>query len=422
MEQVGFQFDDDLDPTVGATHWQELKRCSVGKSAAGFPKFHTEMLPYDLMKMIGYDPRTMPKKDEDKKLDEGPRHVSTQLISLSGEIQRSIIAGKVEVMTEYLYHAISQGQYADWAEIDVVTAAIPDTSKWRETGSISFPLGAQYIITDGQHRFCALLEFVRRYPDYATRFTQAVVISVLPLERLDQWAKQSFYDKNYLHSPVTVTKALVVDTRDPHNQLARELHNHPVIKEAGGVNDVKDSLPSTAKEFATHAALYRFTRGFCEGRPGLNKPAIKKPRLTEETYEELKTQLFDWITELGTIFPHWTASTRADYLFRSSAALQALGVMGHLLCTEVEGPADRKTMIAKIGERKLDWRRTNIGEWQDAKLGVIETEEEDGKIKKQWITPRASRQAIDGTIEFLRQRSGLKEYLELKKNYATQGR
>jgi hypothetical protein len=69
-----------------------------------------------------------------------------------------------------------------------------------------------------------------------------------------------------------------------------------------------------------------------------------------------------------------------------------------------------------MGEDQLDWRRTNTKEWLGAKLGVIQTKEQNGKNKKQWITPRASRQAIDGTIEFLRKRSGLDEYLRSKKH------
>jgi DNA-sulfur modification-associated len=236
------------------------------------------MLPMDLIKMIGYNPRTI--QPASHKGQQDPRHISPELIDLIREVQRSIGQQKVEAMVQYLHNALSQGGYADWAELDVVTAAKPDTNKWKETGSISFPTSAEYFITDGQHRFCALMDFVRRYPEYAGRFTQAAVISVLPQDRLDEWAGQSFHDKNYLHSPVKVTKALAVDIRDLHNRLAKELRDHTVIQNGGGINDVKDALPATAKEFATHAALYRFTRGFCEGRSGLDKPPIKNPRLT----------------------------------------------------------------------------------------------------------------------------------------------
>ena len=147
-----------------------------------------------------------------------------------------------------------------------------------------FPAAAEYFITDGQHRFCAAMDFVRQYPQYASKFTQAVAISVLPQDRLGEWAGQSFHDKNYLRTVVKMTKALAVDWRDPHNVLAKALHDHRVIKNGGGVNEQKDALAATAKEFATHAMLYRFTRAFCEGRRGL-QGAVKSPNLTTESYE-----------------------------------------------------------------------------------------------------------------------------------------
>src|SRR5262249_42862437 len=142
--------------------YQELKNCSVGKSPAAFPKIHVEMIPGDLIKMIAYDPRTiylLPRKGQ-----YDPHHVSEDLLELVREVQRSIDPQKVAEMVDYLHGAYSSGNYADWAELDVITAAKPDMSKWEERHSIYFPSSAEYFITDGQHRFCALMDFVRSYP------------------------------------------------------------------------------------------------------------------------------------------------------------------------------------------------------------------------------------------------------------------
>src|SRR3989442_5526649 len=96
-----------------------------------------------------------------------------------------------------------------------------------------------------------------------------------------------------VRTQVKMTKALAVDWRDPHYVLAKALHDHRVIKNGGGVNEQKDALAATAKEFATHAMLYRFARAFCEGRRGLYKDAIKGPNLTAESYETWKAQLVE---------------------------------------------------------------------------------------------------------------------------------
>ncbi|MGH9970588.1 MAG: DNA sulfur modification protein DndB [Pyrinomonadaceae bacterium] len=402
--------NSEFDPTVAASLEQELKNCSVGKSPSGFPKIHVEMLPGDLVKLVAYDPRSIPPSPRPGQQD--PHHVSEDLVDLVREVQRTIDPQKVDEMVNYLEDALSNGKYADWAELDVVTAAKPDMSRWTDKHCVYIPSSAEYFITDGQHRFCALMDFARKYPNHAGRFTQAVSISVLPHDRLREWAGQSFHDKNYLRTPVKVTKALAVDSRDLHNILAKELRDHPVIKDGGGINEVKDSLAATAKEFATHSVMYRFTRGFCEGQRGLNKGPIKGPKLTPDSYNELKDQLFEYMSELNEVFPHWTVVPgREEYLFRASAALQALGVIGQLLFTKVPESIDRKAMINGIGEAKLDWRRTNVKDWGSVIGGIVEKKDEAGNLIAREISPRSNRQAFDGTIKFLRDRSGLTDYI-----------
>ena len=395
----------EFDPTAGAVV-QRFENCSIGKSPSGFPKIHAEMRPADLIKMIGYDPRSIQAAPRRGEAD--PGHVSQDVINLVREVQRSIDQSKVDEMVQYLHAALSNGNYADWAELDVVTVEKPDTTKWVTNHEVYFPTSTEYFITDGQHRFCGLMDFCKQYPDSAAKFTQAVSISVLPEDRLGEWAGQSFHDKNYLRSTVKMTKALAVDSRDLHNVLTKELHKHQVIKNGGGVNEVKDALAAAAKEFSTHSALYRFTRGFCEGRRGLLKDSIKTPNLTPDTVAEYRARLFGYLDELDQALPHWTVVPgREDYLFRSSPALQALGVIGHLIYTKVHDPAERKQMIANIGERKLDWKRSNVKDWNSV-IGIQIGDEKDGFF----ISPRASRQSIDGTIKFLKDRSGFSTYLD----------
>jgi hypothetical protein len=378
-----FSFDD-FDPTKGVAMQTEINRPSLGKTPAGFPKLHAEMIPGDMMKLLGYDPRSI--QEQPKKGLKDPQNIAPAIIDLHRSVQRSIDQSKVDQMVAYLHNAVSNSGFADWAEIDVAV----------------FPNSADYFITDGQHRYCAIMDFCRKYPALATAFTQALAISVLPHDKLEEWAGQSFHDKNYLHSPVKATKALAADSRDLHNRLAKELRDHKVLRTGGGVNETKDSLAAGAKEFATHAVLYKFVRGFCEGRGGLDKGMIDNPNLTDETYDDSKAALVAYVDQLNTQFPNWTVVPgREDYLFRSSAALQALGVLGFLLQTKVPDAERRAQMIAAIGEKRLDWKRSNVKDWTNI-IGA----EKDGAI-----TPASSRQAIDGTIRFLKERSGLSEFL-----------
>ncbi len=393
----------DMNLSTLNTTTIELRNAALGQSPTGFSKMHVELLPSDLSHLVGYDPRTLGTTTKRRKRSEMvPMNVASSVVILQQNVQRSIDQSRVDQMVDYLHAAITRDEFADWAEIDVVTAAKPDTADFKENHIIRMPASANYFITDGQHRFCALLDFMQKYPELSDTFTQAVAISVLPEDRVFEYAGQAFHDKNYLHAPVKIAKALHTDVRDLHNRLAKELHTHPAIVEAGGISYQRDTLPPISAEFTTHSVLYRFVRGFTDGKKGLDKGQIADSPLYEN-FDELRDQIFSYVTNLAMSFPSWKAENRENYLFRSSAAFQAFGVIGHDLNTFVGDPTIRNAMVSRIGEKRLDWKRTNVKEW-DGVIGL--------KNKQGVISPASSHQAIDATIKFLREKSGLTEYME----------
>ena len=103
-----FEDNSEFDPTAEASLYQELKNCSVGKSPTGFPKIHIEMLPGDLIKMIAYDPRSIPLAPRPGQ--HNPHHVSEDLVDLVREVQRTIDSQKVTEMVKYLEDALAGGK------------------------------------------------------------------------------------------------------------------------------------------------------------------------------------------------------------------------------------------------------------------------------------------------------------------------
>ncbi|MDA8347069.1 MAG: DGQHR domain-containing protein [Thermaerobacter sp.] len=394
----GLNAFETIDPTRKALLQQRIEGCSIGKTPSKFFKVRADLTPGDLIKLVGYDPRTVNPKAKT------PANISHALEDLITEVQRNIDPRRVEEMVAYLHQAVENDGYADWSEIDLVTAAQPDTSTYETDHGVGFPQATEYFITDGQHRYCAILDFVRQYPPYANRFTVAVAIGVLPEGRLSAWAGQAFHDKNYLQKAVNATKALAVDTRDLHNRLTKELTDHPVIKAAGGINLYKQSVSAGAPEFATHAVLYKFVRGFAEGHRGVYKGALNNPSLTDETYEAIRASLWEYLGYLGQAFPSWRlVPDREEYLFRASASLQALGVLGHLIYSSVDEPDQRKRLTINVGERNVDWRRANWQTW-----GIM------GRVNEETheVSPTSTRQVIEATIQLVRNRSGIEKYLE----------
>lgn len=374
-----------------------LKYPAVGTSPAGFPRIHAELLPKEVGRLVGYDPRTLVQKVKRKTAkgvtnpkDSSPHNVSSLVVALQNQVQRSIDNTRVQSMVGYLKSAMDTDAFADWGSIEVVTDSRPDFSRMESDHIVSMDADTDYFIADGQHRYCALLDFVRTYPEYADRFTQSLTISVLPEERLVQWAGQAFHDRNYYAVAVRAGKALAVDSRNVLNAFAKELAGHPAVTEAGGIAYERDTLLKGDLRFTSHSVLHRFTRGFLLGRPGLDRGAGDDLRVV--TPQE-KANLTDWLSGLSAALP-WNTEDRDDHLSRTSSVLSALSVIGHDVYATNPTTEQVQAVIGLLGA--IDWRRTNLS-W----VGVIGSEK-DGVVQ-----PASSRPAIDATIRFLREKVGL---------------
>lgn len=375
---------------------------SLGMSPSGFPRIHVEMLPREVGRLVGYDPRVLvmkPKKPGSKGVARGtrdlvPHNVNPEIIALQNQVQRSIDTARVAQMVDYLVGAMERNQFADWGPIDLVTKAKPDTSEMQKAHTIALDADADYFIDDGQHRYCALLDFIQDYPQYADRFTQGITISVLPEGKLVEWAGQAFHDKNYFSVPVRAGKALSVDTRDPVNSLAKALASHPVIVKAGGIATERDTLLTGDPRFSTHSIMHRFTRGFLFGRYGLDKGVDTRADITPKAREAL----WEYVSALGELLP-WSVpegEDRDQYLTRTSVVLSSLAVLGNdLFAADPPLTTDEKVkMLTELS--KIDWKRTNLN-----LVGVV------GSEKNGQVQPASSRQAIDATIRFLREKAGI---------------
>lgn len=375
-----------------------LSQPSYGVSPSGFPRLHVEMLPREVGRLIGYDPRVLVMKPSKGKAkgtrDLVPANVSPEIVALQNQVQRSIDKQRVSQMVDYLVGAMEREEFADWGSIELATISKPDTSDLVKAHTISLDADADYFITDGQHRYCALLDFIQEYPQYTDRFTQSVTISILPETKLVEWSGQEFHDRNYFSVPVRAGKALSVDTRDPVNALTKEMASHPVITKAGGVAYERDTLLKNDSRFASHTILHRFVRGFLFGRSGLDKGVDTRIDITKQQRDNLT----EYFNVLDQVLPwNHNLEDRDQYLTRTSAVLSALSVVGNdLYNADPPLTVDQKTK--KLVElSKIDWERTNLN-----LVGVVGSEK-DGQVQ-----PAASRQSIDATLRFLREKLQIK--------------
>lgn len=362
-----------------------------GISPSGFERIHVEMSPRAVGHLIGYDPRTLTSKPRGKKkVDTTPHNISSRIVEMAKAVQRAIDPDRIEAMVEYLRGAF-RGDYADWDAISVVTSTPPNWERLAVDGTVLFDSEADYFVADGQHRYAALLDFCRKYPELADRFTQAVTVLVLPADKLDAWAAQSFHDRNYYATPVKAGKALSTDSRDTLNALAKEMGQHPSIVRAGGVAYDRDTLLKGDARLLSHSVLHRFVRGFIFGRSGLD---ATREEYDSATVFAAKDDLRLYISQLGVYMP-WTGENRDELLSRASVVFSALSVIGHDIYTQYGEAGEREAVVAKL--KKLNWSRANLATWE----GVAGSAK-DGKVQ-----PASNRPAIDAVIRYLREYLGL---------------
>jgi len=380
--------------TLAPSTFITLSSPAVGRSPTGFTRIHVEMPPHSVGRLVGYDPRTLQAGQRSKSKRGVPHNISAHIVELQARIQRSIDPKRVGAMVEYLRAALTTGSFADWGAIELVTSASPHFTPAtgdRHAHDLAFDTEAEYFVTDGQHRYCALLDFVQQFPELAREFTQGVNFSIMPAERLEEWAGQSFHDRNYYATPVRVGRALSVDSRNPVNALAKQLDLHPTIQRSGGIAYERDTLLAGDVRLTTHSVIHRFVRGFLFGRPGLDGKSVNDSVV--DVSDGLEQRISQYLLALGEVLP-WFGEDREQFLTRASVVFAALGVIGHDLFNSGLEDGDIGMRISRLA--RLDWRRTNLM-W----VGILGSEK-DGKVQ-----PASCRPAIDGLIRFLRRELGL---------------
>ncbi len=386
-----------------------LNHPSLGKSPAGFDRISVEVLPREIGRIVGYDPRTLIMKPGRTKRTTGspvPHNVSAAIVALQNQVQRSIDHKRVAIMVAYLAAAMDGGTFADWGPIELVTSSRPDLDELDIHHVVRMDADADYFIADGQHRYCAVLDFCREHPQYCERFTQSLTISILPEGKLAQWAGQSFHDRNYYAVAVRAGKALAVDSRDPVNALTKQLATLPVIEACGGIAYERDTLLKGDTRFTTHSVLHRFVKGFLFGRSGIDKSSENYP----EPQADDVANLTNWLGTLATLLP-WEGqpAERDQYLTRASVVLTALSVVGGELYRSGLPVETLASHVAILG--RLDWRRTNLL-W----VGIVGSERPGKEGEPPVVQPASSRPAIDATIRHFREILKLTEGLKDEQN------
>ncbi len=222
-------------------------------------------------------------------------------------------------------------------------------------GMLKVPMGAKFIINDGQHRRAAIKAALEQRPELAHETIAIVFFLDIGLER----CQQMFADLNRHAIRPSRSIGLLYDHRNEKAKLAKL-----VVLESEKFRDIvemeKSSLAKRSRKLFTLSAFHNACADLVHG--------LASGNLAEDA--ELARDFWEAVAEH---FPAWgqvregrmpASEIREGFIHSHGIALQAIGKAGNALLTQ--HPKDWRKKLAAI--EKIDWARSNAKLWEGRAL------------------------------------------------------
>ena len=386
--------------------------CIQGAFGKRLFTYTTQIKPSQIKRILGHDPRSQFWKNIS---DEGTRKIYERIQRTTSKDRRNSVA-------EYLLQRMGDSRPSIAAfpaiSIGVSHPTVFKASAENEAiGTLHIDDRGQKIVLDGLGRLTGCLDLLDAVDASSEEIVNSLTLPVTfyvpadgtpPLSVLE--LGQLFSDFNFRVYPVPARVNMALDQSDIYIQFASDLAKRPVIAEHGGMEIKAASLGKKSTALVVQTVLVRAIRGAMEGRDFQenNLAQLKGANLTDATYSSEMNSVTGFFTEISErMGAKWTVR---DSLHLSSPGWQALGVIHHDIFHRGLNLTDGDRAKIYDAIASIDWSRTNR-EWVDeAKLGIWDKPK--GGDTEQVIILGAGRNNTQAIIDFVRQRTGLQQYLE----------
>lgn len=228
-------------------------------------------------------------------------------------------------------------------------------------GMLRVPMGARFIINDGQHRRAAIKAALEQRPELGHETIAIVFFLDVGLQR----SQQMFADLNRHAIRPSRSLGLLYDHRNAKAKLAKL-----VVLESGKFRDIvemeKSSLAKRSRKLFTLSAFHNACADLVQGLAtgDLSHDATIARNFWEAVAEHFPT----WEQVREGRMP--ASEVREGFIHSHGIALQAIGKAGNALLTE--HPKDWRKRLP--GLEKIDWSRKNTKLWEGRamNLGVVQ--------------------------------------------------
>lgn len=275
--------------------------------------------------------------------------------------QRTLNSARIPEMADYILD--NPGDYV-FSALTVSIDSEVDFEKVDEQGKLGMlrvPMGARFIINDGQHRRAAIKEALEHRPELAHETIAVVFFLDVGLQR----SQQMFADLNRHAIRPSRSLGLLYDHRNEKAKLAKL-----VVLESKKFRDIvemeKSSLAKRSRKLFTLSAFYNACADLVNGLA--TGELVEDAALARDYWEAVADHFPSWKQVREGRMP--ASEIREGFIHSHGIALQALGKAGNALLKERK--KDWKKRLAALA--KIDWSRKNSKVWEGRamNLGVVQ--------------------------------------------------
>ena len=285
--------------------------------------------------------------------DEAEAELSPEL-----RAQRMINHSRIPEMKDYLIQ--NRGDYVFSAltasiDADVEFQAIAEKGEESMIGLLQVPMGAKFIINDGQHRRAAIEEAIKEKPELGDESIAVVFFLDRGLER----CQQMFADLNRHSVRPSTSIGVLYDHRDDMAKLTRMI----VLKSEffkDLVEMERSSLSPRSRKLFTLSSLYHATSELLGGSSFENVTAAADQAI--EFWEAVANKIPEW--QFVRQRKMSSGELRKDFVHAHGIAIHAFGRAGNTLLLTC--PKDWKPKLNGLTE--IDWSRSNTEIWEGRAL------------------------------------------------------
>ena len=235
---------------------------------------------------------------------------------------------------------------------DIIFEPLENQGINRNVGHLKIPMGARFLINDGQHRRAALESALRAKPELGDETITVVFFIDTGLRR----SQQMFADLNKHAVRPTKSLGILYDHREPLAELARNLViDVPIFN---GLTEMgKTTISNRSTKLFTLSSIYQANLSLLKKKKSDDISPVEK-RLAIEFWNEVTKMIPDWQKAKERKVD--TATLRRDYIHAHGLALHAIGIAGADLIQLY--PNNWKDKLVNLSV--IDWSRSNAKFWE----------------------------------------------------------